>query len=357
MVWLPAKAYELAVRLRIAAYETEYLKSKRLDATVISVGNLTLGGTGKTPLVAYIARYLKNEGYSVAILTRGYRRSSNRLSVLNDPRQNNRRMFSAGSFLEYGDEPVMLARELPDIPVIVNADRYESGRWAERELGAQILILDDGYQYLALARDLNILALDAMNPFGNFKMVPLGLLREPLYSIHRAGAVVVTRAHLKFDQDQIVNVLHDCKTACNEGMPPVFYFSSEITALRHIKTGEVFDISEFAGWDATIICGIGNPASFREDLLRAGLNIAGEHIFRDHHVFSQDELDSAGKQALETGADMILTTEKDAVRLEHLVQRDVPVYAAKLRILSEDFVGFKSLLLRTAMSNTRNPAE
>src|SRR6185295_11717781 len=131
LLWLPARLYELAVRLRVAAYETDYLKQKKLDATVISVGNLTLGGAGKTPMVQYIARYLKSEDHQVAILTRGYARKSSGMRVLNDPANRGEGGHSS-SYLEFGDEPVMLARAMPEIPIIVNKNRYEAGRRAEQ---------------------------------------------------------------------------------------------------------------------------------------------------------------------------------------------------------------------------------
>jgi tetraacyldisaccharide 4'-kinase len=152
LAWLPARLYELGVRLRVAAYETEYLKPRRLEATVISVGNIAVGGTGKTPMVHYIARYLKEEGHSIAVLTRGYGRKSKGLRMLNGPRGKGD-ADSAKGYEEFGDEPLMLARALPDIPVIINKDRYESGAYAESELGAGVLVLDDAYQHLALARD------------------------------------------------------------------------------------------------------------------------------------------------------------------------------------------------------------
>src|SRR5215469_2701806 len=160
----PAWVYELAVRLRIAAYETGYLKPKRLRATVISVGNLTLGGTGKTPLVSYIARYLSQEGYSVAILTRGYARKSKGQVVLNSDSATTTDSVESRSYRETGDEPLLLARSLSQVPVVINKNRFEGGLWAQERTGSQVMILDDGYQHLRLARDLNLLVLDATDP-------------------------------------------------------------------------------------------------------------------------------------------------------------------------------------------------
>jgi tetraacyldisaccharide 4'-kinase len=369
----PARLYELGVRTRIAAYETNYLKARKLDTAVLSIGNITVGGTGKTPLVEYIGRYLLEEGYSVAILTRGYGRRSRGQRVLN---YSGGTMPSAseltapgmtgeaagtgksgddeggcliprgtGSYVEFGDEPVMLARSLPDVPVIINNKRVEGGAWAEQHLHSDVLILDDGYQHMALARDVNILLLDATDPFGGFEMVPFGRLREPLYGIKRADAVIVTRAHRAFDQDQIVRIVKYFRG----DKVPIMYVYSSITRLRHLTSAVIYDASELKGWNASVMCGIGNPNSFSSDLLQIGINVASEHFFRDHHAFTQDDLDRVTAEAGRVGADMMVTTQKDAVRLEGLRCGPIPIYAAELEVQSEDEVRLKSLLLRSLL--------
>jgi tetraacyldisaccharide 4'-kinase len=344
----PAWVYELSVRLRIAAYETRYLKPRRLEAVVISVGNITLGGTGKTPLVDYIARYLSQEGYSVAILSRGYARKSRGQIVLNGRAEvspvseKGTRPPGSQSYRETGDEPLLLARSVPQVPVIINKDRFEGGIWAERCLGSQVLILDDGYQHLSLARDLNLLVLDATDPFGGFRMVPFGRLREPLYGIKRADAVIVTRAHRPFDQGQLGAII---KYFCGERIP-VMYAYSTITGLRHLESGTVYDADEFNGWNARVMCGIGNPRAFVDDLVGVGISVLGESLFRDHYPYSQKDADQVTAQARAAGADLIVTTEKDAIRLAGLKWSDVPVYAAQSEIQTDDEVRLKSLLLR-----------
>jgi tetraacyldisaccharide 4'-kinase len=340
LLWLPAKLYELAVRLRVAAYETAYLTPKKLDATVISIGNLTLGGAGKTPMVDYIARYLKSEGHSVAVLTRGYARESSGRRVLNDPAASS---AAAVSYREFGDEPLMLARSLPDVPIVVNHDRFEAGHWAEERLGSEVLVLDDGYQHLGLARDLNILLIDATDPLGGFEMVPFGRLREPLYGIKRADAIIITRADRPFDQGQTLAII---KYYCGDKVP-VMYFYSMITKLRNLANGEVYDSADLAGWNVAVACGIGNPKAFAEDILQIGINIVSESFFADHHAFAQEDLDRITSDARAAGAGAIITTEKDAVRLEGLTHGDVPIYAAQLEMQSDDEVRLKSLLLRT----------
>ncbi|HXG92139.1 MAG TPA: tetraacyldisaccharide 4'-kinase [Blastocatellia bacterium] len=341
LIWLPAKLYEIGVRLRVAAYETDYLKQKRLDATVISIGNITLGGTGKTPVVEFIAKYLRSEEHSVAILSRGYGRDSSGMRVLN--REAGEAARRAQSFREYGDEPLMLARAMPDVPIIVHKDRYEGGRWAERNLGADVLVLDDGYQHLGLARDLNILLIDATDPFGGFEMVPFGRLREPLYAVKRADAVIVTRADRPFDQGQTNAII---KYFCGDKVPVMYVYSS-IARLRHLQTGVLYDVSEFRRWNMGVMCGIGNPHAFADDILQMGMNIVSESFFRDHHAFTQADLDRAIQSARDQGADALITTEKDAVRIEGLEMGEFPIYAAQQEIQSDDEVRLKSLLLRT----------
>jgi tetraacyldisaccharide 4'-kinase len=356
LLWLPAKLYELGVRLRVVAYETDYLRARQLEAFVISVGNITLGGTGKTPIVNYIARYLKKEDRSVAILTRGYGRKSTAPRILNDPRKaaqlsSNReaQSQSAGDYLEYGDEPLMLAKALPGVPIVINKNRYEGGRLAEQEFNAEVLLLDDGYQHLALARDLNILLLDATDPFGDFEMVPFGRLREPLYGLRRADVVIVTRADKAFDQAQTLSIIKYC---CGDKVP-VMYVYSTITSLRLLPTGDAYDASEFVGWNVMTLCGIGNPQAFSDDLLQIGMNIAAENFFPDHYAYRQEDLDRVLQTARDTGADAIITTEKDAVRLEGLHYGDIPVYAAQMETRSEDEVRLKSLLLRAVISRKK----
>jgi tetraacyldisaccharide 4'-kinase len=354
LLWLPAKLYELAVRLRVVAYETDYLKEKRLNAFVISVGNLTLGGTGKTPMVSYIARYLRREDRSVAVLTRGYGRQSKGRHILNDPRPQGpgdlqNQTSPDRAYLEFGDEPLMMARAMPEVPIVIDRNRYEGGVLAEREFDTDVVILDDGYQHLALARDLNILLIDATDPFGSFEMVPFGRLREPLYGLRRADVVIVTRADKAFDQAETLSIIH---YFCGETIP-VLYFYSAITSLRLLPTSDTYDASEFRAWNVVILCGIGNPQAFSEDLLQIGMNIVAECFFQDHHAYTLEEFDQTLRLAREVGADAILTTEKDAVRLAAFPYGDIPVYAAQLELESEDEVRLKSLLLRALIQRQK----
>src|SRR5262249_1069137 len=292
------------------------------------------------------ARYLTEEGHKVAILTRGYGRSSNGLRTLNVRRSES---ASEPDYREFGDEPIMLSEWLPDVPIVVSANRWEAGRWAIRELDAEVLVLDDAYQHLGVARDLNLLLIDGTDPFGDFQMLPFGRLREPLYGMRRADAVIVTRADRPFDEHQTASII---KHFCGAEVP-ILYFYSSIVELKHLQTGEVYEIAKFRGWNVAVMCGIGNPEAFSDELLQVGVNIVSENFFRDHHPFSAADLEQVARTANEAGAEAIITTEKDAVRLRKLTLPQVPIYAAVLELRSEDEVRLKSMLLRTVLGKRR----
>ena len=174
-------------------------------------------------------------------------------------------------------------------------------------------------------------------------MPPFGRLRDPLYGMKRADAIIITRADRPFDQGQIQAII---RYYCGD-KTPVMYVYSTIARLRHLATGEVYDANSFAGWNVAVACGIGNPRAFADDILQIGINIVSESFFADHYAFTQDDLDRITRAAQDAGADAIFTTEKDAVRLEGLTPGEVPVYSAQSEIQSDDEVRLKSLLLRT----------
>lgn len=357
IVWLPAKLYEMAVRRRVAAYESGSRKSQRLNARVIAIGNITLGGTGKTPMVEYVARYLYSQSHRVAILTRGYGRQTSERQILNAPDSavagtaigaatgevngSGDGSIKARSYQEVGDEPLMLARALPSVPIVIDKNRAEAGRWATEAFGVDVLVLDDAYQHLQLARDLNLLLIDASDPFGGFEMVPFGRLREPLSGLKRADAIIVTRADRLFDQMQTQKVIREY---CGNDIP-ILQVTSSIVRLRHLSSDEVSSLNNFIGRKAAALCGIGNPQAFATDLRQAGINVVSENFFRDHHPFTQADLDRTTEAACRAAADLIITTEKDAMRLEGLKLGEVPVYAAQMEIQSKDESRLKSLLL------------
>jgi tetraacyldisaccharide 4'-kinase len=339
-----AKLYELAALVRAEAYATGYLSTRRLARPVISVGNLTLGGTGKTPLVAALAAYLRDQHYEVVVLTRGYGRKRAGREVLR---------WEAGAappdaYERGGDEPALLARELPGVTVVVDPDRHGAGAWAERELDPDVFLLDDGFQHLRLARDLNLLVVDATDPFGGLRSPPLGRLREPLQGLRRADAVVVTRADRPFDEALVERVVRGIG-----GEVPVFYAYHDLVALRPLAGGQERAPYALRGRRVGVITAVGNPRVFVEDLENAGVDVVSESLSPDHHDFRQSDVDAAVAAARRAGAEALVTTEKDAVKLERLDLSAAAVYAARIRFRSDQEALIKSLCLKAILRHGR----
>lgn len=341
LLYVPAKLYELGVRLRIALYETNYLTSHHLNAPVISVGNLTVGGTGKTPLVSFLARYLRDEGHHVAILSRGYKRASRgRVEVSNE------REVLCGP-REAGDEPYLLATQCAGVRVMVDEDRYAAGRWLEEQTPVSVMILDDGFQHLGLARDLNLALIDATESFGEDEMVPFGRMREPLTSLRRADAVIVTRADQPFDQQAVKTII---ATYCRPETP-IFYAYHDVTGLRRLGGAEIVAPTTFTRRRVAAVSGIARPERFVDDLLHFGMIISLRRDFADHHRYTQEEFLEVVNEARAAEAEAIMVTEKDAMNLpaEGLSASALPIYAAQIEFRCEEEIALKGLVLRSML--------
>jgi tetraacyldisaccharide 4'-kinase len=330
--------YGFGARLRAAAYETGYLRARRLSTPVVSVGNLTFGGTGKTPLVQSLAAFLRDEGYDVAILTRGYGRRSKARELLRSEAGE----LPPDAYARGGDEPALLARELPGVAVVVDRDRYESGRWAERELGPDVFLLDDGFQHLQLSRDLNILVVDATDPFGGLHTPPLGRLREPIQGAKRADAVVVTRADRPFDDELVRRVVG---RACGVATP-IYYAWHDIVGLRRLGGSAQTEVGSLRGQRVVVLTGLGNPSVLLDDLERAGIEIVATRLHADHHDFTRADIARAVEAAGRARAQAILVTEKDAIKLEPLCEVAIPFYAVRIAFRSDEGAHIQSLCLK-----------
>jgi len=345
LLYVPAKLYEFGVRTRIALYQTDYLSSGKLRAPVVSIGNLTVGGTGKTPLVSFLARFLRDEGYLVGILSRGYKRAStgrvevsNGESILCGPAQ-------------AGDEPFLLARQCPGVRVVVDTNRAAAGKWLEERAPISAFILDDGFQHLSLSRELNVVLLDANEPTGDGRMVPFGLLREPLTGLARADAVIITRSDEPFDQSVVRSLVSQfCKPET-----PVFYAYHDLTNLRRLDSDGSMKPMAFSRRRVAVLSGIARPDRFIRDLEHFGIDIALRRDFPDHHRYHDDEFRQVVRDAVDVGAEAILTTEKDAANLspDSLKSSQLPVYAAEIEFRCEDEPALKRLVLRAITGNLK----
>ncbi len=322
---LAAVGYSLVVRLRNFLYSTGWRKAHCVNAVVFSIGNITAGGTGKTPLVIWLcniltqnsnlsraeSRELKNQKYGCAILTRGYKATQNsKLKTQN-----------------YGDEPAILAENCPQAKVIINPDRVAGAAEAINKFDAKVLILDDGFQHRRLARDLDIVTIDAMEPFGYFKLIPAGLLREPACALKRANAVVITRCDqitetkladleqtlLQINPNMIIARSIHAPICAKYAEHPVIPAKAGIqnnydvdSCLRRNDNLETLKNKKIFAF-----CGIGNPNAFLETIKGLGCEMVGSITYSDHHHYTESDITDIHRQAEQLRADLILTTQKD----------------------------------------------
>ena len=311
--------YGAAVRLRLQAYRRGLLNTTKLDAPVISVGNITVGGTGKTPLVEWFCRALAGEGRKPCVLTRGYRREQPKTRVLVS--DGNAVHASAA---EAGDEAFLLAQNLKGIAAVVSdANRAAAGQWALEELNVDAFVLDDGFQHLQLARDLNVLAIDATDPWGANKLLPTGRLREPLSGLMRADCVVVTRADNLENVEPLLTELRR-RVSC-----PIFTSQMRTVGIESLA-GENAE-SGALEQPIAAFCGVGNPDSFFAQARGENLDLVSTQSFPDHHNFEPRDVDQLIQNARTKGATALVTTAKDAVRLRSL-QFALPCYVLNIAV-------------------------
>jgi tetraacyldisaccharide 4'-kinase len=332
-----SKLFEKIVRLRCKLYAKNIFLSQPLGCPVIVTGNLTVGGTGKTPVVEKFARELSRRGRKVAILSRGYKsKGESKLKMLwrwiTHAAELPPRVVSDGKNLLLsselaGDEPYMLAKNLPGVVVIVDKDRVKAGRYAIKNYGVNILILDDGFQYLPLRGHMNLLLIDQTNPFGNGKLLPRGILREPIDHLKRASYILLTKTDsgcAKLAEDTIRKILPDVELIKCCHRPKYLCSINDETDLQQIDT--------LVGKKICVFSGIAMPDSFENFLDTLGAKIVHRKRFVDHHRFTEYELDGMYNAALSHGAEFIITTEKDAVRMPHGYACRLPTYFMKMEI-------------------------
>jgi tetraacyldisaccharide 4'-kinase len=333
--------YGLAMKARRSLYRRGLLSNRSVPVPLISVGNLTVGGTGKTPLVQWIAEQLAAADRRVCILTRGYGRQN--------PKQ--RVVVSDGAEVlsdaeHAGDEACLLAESLKGrAAVISDADRGSAALWAIKNLASDVFVLDDGFQNLSLVRNLDIVTIDATNPWGNRRLLPAGILREPRGELARADCIVLTRVN---ESNAVLELEREISGLTNGR--PAFHSRMKIRGLRAINgTGE--NVPEIKGVSVAAFCGIGNPESFFAQLRSAGHQLASTEIFRDHHVYTQADIDRVVRGSSASGARFIFTTAKDEVKLRSL-RFDLPCYAVEIGIEIEEEDQFRSLI-ENALSEAR----
>lgn len=332
-----SKIFQLAVKMRRFLYNVRILRDSTLGVQVIAIGNLTVGGTGKTPVVEKFARELRDQGRNVAILSRGYRsrprplhqRLLNKILLREDTTPP--RIVSDGKSLlldseTAGDEPYMLASNLKDVVVLVDKDRVKAGRYAIEKFGCDTLLLDDGFQYWKLrGRRQDIVLVDCQQPFGNELLLPRGTLREPPSHLARASTIFITKS--------------DGKTAAlRERIAELNSTAGIIECVHHplyledVFTGQRADLDLIKGRKVASLSGIAQPESFEHNLINLGSELVYSKRFADHHRFTQQEVLNAINRSKKRQAEMIITTQKDAVRFPKIDRRDLPILFMRVEI-------------------------
>jgi tetraacyldisaccharide 4'-kinase len=325
LFWPASMVFGGIVRVRAWAYRRGILKQKRLNGIVISVGNLTVGGTGKTPMVLWHAERLRADGRAVGILIRGYRGKPGESSVTT------KRVAESvvGSHVA-SDEVLLLAQHLGQKARIgAGPKRYARGLELEK-VGVEWFVLDDGFQHLQLARDVDIVLIDATDPFGSGLLLPAGRLREPPSALARADMIVITRAEHSPAVESIVR---------RHTPAPVFYATTYLEGVRPLEASRADEATPaWLGKKVFAFCGIGNPAAFFDDVRHWGMDLAGRMVFRDHFRYTQYDAEQIEQRAKACGAEALVCTEKDVWNLEGVRFATLPAYScnASLRITQEE---------------------
>lgn len=324
LLWLASIFYRAGARLRSWSYDAGIARAWRLNGVVVSVGNITTGGTGKTPMVIWLAERFLQIGERTGILSRGYR-----------PLPSDHLAESAGN-IRWNDEMALIHERLgANAEYGVDANRFRAGKQLESR-GTRTFILDDGLQHLQLARDVNIVMLDAMNPFGGGHVLPAGRLREPLSALRRADIVVIHRAASLTPSIEVKIGRHTSA--------PVFHSQTELLDLRLWKASDGNSPSA-SGRKFFAFCGIGNPSAFIADLKRWGISVAGQKFFHDHHRYTQQDLRLLERSAEECGADSLICTEKDTYDFPPGAAPELPLFFCRIKMKFDDEEGLWRYIL------------
>ncbi|MFA6012362.1 MAG: tetraacyldisaccharide 4'-kinase [Desulfobacteraceae bacterium] len=332
-----SKLYGAGVAFRGILFDKRFSKTQSLPCPVISVGNITVGGTGKTPMTLFLAKQLKEDGMDPVILSRGYGgNASEKGGIVSDGKV----IFMEPS--QSGDEPFLMASLLNDVPVCVGKKRIETGMDAYHRYSPDFFILDDGFQHRQLKRDLNILLLDSEKPFGNGFLIPRGTLREPVSSLERADVFVLTRSKNREQAlKRFIDLLASYKLNEKVMKTPVFV-CDHIPVIRGIVEGGTRNIQEcdlavMNSYDVVAFSGIAKNADFRRGLSEKGFIIKSFFDYPDHYSYSDNDLDTIVSKAISTGSKLMATTEKDFVRFQHKKTRpfDLVVIGVELDFGSE----------------------
>lgn len=325
-LWLASHLYRALVVSYQACYTYGLRQRHRLPCKVISIGNLTLGGTGKTQLTIWMAHWLYQQGWRVAVLSRGYGAGSTH-------GKEGVQVVSTGkgpivNWQSAGDEPYLLAQRLPGVPILTGKNRYQSGLYACEQFGSQVAILDDGFQHYGLHRDLDVVLIDASNPFGHGALLPRGTLREPLRALQRADAVILSRGETP---GAALDTLHH-RLRRWYGRSPIYTMNTTVEGLQQGDACIPEGLTRLRHHRVVAFSGIGNPHAFITTIQQGGCAVVAAAEFPDHHPYTAADWHAIVNLAQQQRADCLITTEKDAVRLSPAWSATIPVYVLRIGV-------------------------
>jgi tetraacyldisaccharide 4'-kinase len=315
--------YGIIIALRNRLFDLGIFRAEFLPTKVISIGNMTAGGTGKTPHVILLAKELQKRGLAVAVLSRGYKRQSrNTVQVPMGQRVHN-------DWKLFGDEPVLMTRKLTDVPVVVDGNRVRGGKFILKNFNPDLILLDDGFQHRALHRDYDIVLINSNVPSSAWHLLPSGHLREPWNQIRRASMIIISKSNLQtLSRDLMAKLDITGKPVCR----------SEIHCLENLygAGNRSMEISSIKGKTAILISAIGDPAGFEKIVAYLGISIAGHSAFRDHYDYTAKDLNRVIDWFIDSDSKMILTTEKDFIKIEPFIDNDLPLFAVPIEVKFSD---------------------
>lgn len=333
-LYLLSLIYRLLVRSRQVLYGAGLLASTALPCRVISVGNITLGGTGKTPTVIYLARLFQARGMKTVVLSRGYRgKSPEKAAVVSDGKK------TVLDAREAGDEPFLLSQALPGVPVLIGKNRAVSGQRAMEQFSPEVVILDDGFQHLKVQRDVDIVLIDLYRGFGNGHLLPRGALREPLISLKRADIILLTKQTGSRDERALAEQIRSVVPAT-----PLFFTHYEAGRLISLQGEGQTDLISLGGKRVLALAGIGNPHYFSHLLRLNGLSVTEEVYLPDHHSYTPEDATMLGRYL--DRVDCIVTTAKDSCKMDRELFKKLPILTLEVVLKVQDERGFEEALFK-----------
>ena len=311
--------YSCLVSIRNFFYEEKILPTKSLDCKVISIGNITVGGSGKTPTVEYLSNLLQSKGHKVGIISRGYKRKSKSTLVVTDGKK------KPESWEHVGDEPFLLAHKLENIPIVVGTSRYKAGSMMIEKFQPDVILIDDGFQHLSLHRDLDIVLVNSKDKESDHKLIPSGKLREPISNLDRADLIIITKSNIHQPSNYLKNKIENFNR-------PIIYNEIQIEDLLQYKNNEINNLEKIANKKVYLFSALGDNESFKKIMGYTDAKIVGHSKYPDHYNYTLDDLNDIEQKATKCNAEFLITTEKDLVKINPQ-NRKIDIYTVRMKMI------------------------